>query len=371
MEIHNCHAHVFTNRAVPNGFLFPGMMPLLRTTTGARVIDFALRRLWPFSKTDRLEKVAGFARIGRLPGSAAIFELLQAYYPAGTKFIVLPMDMDFMGAGLAPQPYLKQLEELRTLRANPKYRDAIVPFVAADPRRPNLLEIVRRHVEEHGFGGIKIYPPLGFFPFDDALDPIYDYAQRTGLPVLTHCSRGGVYSRVPIDRQPRVHPKTGDPLPGRNAEEYAENFAHPDNYRWVLERYPRLKLCLAHYGGGSEWKRYLEEPWTGVGPTNWLTLVSSLIENYDNVYADVAYTACDAKHHPMMKVLINTPKLRERILYGSDFYMVQMDVTERQFSVGLRAYLGEADYRQIAVENPKRFLSRAAVQPPLVPAGGP
>jgi hypothetical protein len=58
-------------------------------------------------------------------------------------------------------------------------------------------------------------------------------------------------------------------------------------------------------------------------------------------------------------VLVNNPLFRTRILYGSDCYMVQMDKSERSFSVNVRGYLGEANFRQIAQDNPREFLAPA------------
>jgi hypothetical protein len=75
------------------------------------------------------------------------------------------------------------------------------------------------------------------------------------------------------------------------------------------------------------------------------------------VYTDISYTAYDKELLPFLKVLVNTHGLREKILYGSDIYMVQLMGTEREFSIYLRGYLGEEDFHQIAVTNPERFLS--------------
>jgi hypothetical protein len=55
---------------------------------------------------------------------------------------------------------------------------------------------------------------------------------------------------------------------------------------------------------------------------------------------------------PLAKVLVNTPHLRERVLFGTDFYVVQAETTEREFSVRLRGALGEPDFWQIANRNP-------------------
>ncbi|MCB0618653.1 MAG: hypothetical protein KDC43_03210, partial [Saprospiraceae bacterium] len=50
---------------------------------------------------------------------------------------------------------------------------------------------------------------------------------------------------------------------------------------------------------------------------------------------------------------------REKILLGSDFYMLQKDYRERRFGIDLRGYLSDDDYWQIAEVNPRRFLANS------------
>jgi hypothetical protein len=39
------------------------------------------------------------------------------------------------------------------------------------------MDLVKKHIEERGFQGIKVYPPVGFYPFDKNLHPILEYAE--------------------------------------------------------------------------------------------------------------------------------------------------------------------------------------------------
>ena len=352
--MYNCHVHAFTSQAVPDGFLPLKLMRLLRTRLGSKMGRLFLRHLWPFGNTDLFDRLAAFISIGNLPSQKEIFEALKGFYPDGTRFVVLPLDMDGMEAGKAPQSYLHQLEELRHLKL--QYPDFILPFVAVDPRRSGLLDLVKKYIEDYEFAGLKLYPPLGYFPCDPKLNRVYAYAEKHAIPVLTHCSRGGIYFKGKITREMRVHPRTGRCLKGKNNKDFTDHFSDPENYKYVLEDFPQLKLCLAHYGGAGEWQSWLRDPWTGTGRKSWLSVVSDLIRSHTNVFADLAYTAYDTRLLPLIKVLVNTPKLGDRILYGSDFYMVQRDVTEREYSINLRAFLGEEDFHKITVENPKAFL---------------
>jgi hypothetical protein len=55
-------------------------------------------------------------------------------------------------------------------------------------------------------------------------------------------------------------------------------------------------------------------------------------------------------------VLLADPKINRQILFGSDYYMVESKASERRFGLDLRGYLGETDFRAIALDNPKAFM---------------
>jgi hypothetical protein len=47
---------------------------------------------------------------------------------------------------------------------------------------------------------------------------------------------------------------------------------------------------------------------------------------------------------------------RQRILFGSDYFVVRQEATEREFSIRLRGSVGEEDFFQMANTNPRQFL---------------
>lgn len=350
MQIHNCHIHTFTTRAVPNRALRFRAVSLARN----RLFRWGLRGLTvlPFKSLDRL---GAFVRIGSRRSQAEIFEVIARFYPDDTKFVVLPMDFEFMEAGKPPQSFFEQLEELEELAR--RYDGRLLPFVAADPRRADVTDLVTDCLENRGFAGVKLYPPLGYYPFDERLDKVFEYAQERSIPILAHCSRGGVYYKGKITEEMRRHPKSGDLLRERKRKKFTDHFSDPRNYKWVLEKFPQLKICLAHYGGGGEWLKHFADPRPSVGQRSWLAVVSDLMREHPNVYTDVAYTAHDRRLWPELAVRLNTDGLKERILFGSDFYMVRMEVTPRQFSIGLRSFVGETAFKQMAEINAATFLS--------------
>ncbi len=362
MRIHNCHVHVFTNQSVPNGFLPFGLVRLLRRPGLARVVRPVGRFLAKLNHaldSRTVDRYAALLNIGTLPSQRAVFEHLRGFYPADARFVVLPMDMAFMDAGKVNRPLEEQLDELARLKR--ELPDILFPFVAVDPRRPGFFDLVRRYVEDHGFHGIKLYPPLGYFPCDPRLNELYAYAEAHRLPIITHCSRGGVYSRKRITREMLRNPCTGEVLKKARKSRFTDHYADPRNYLPVLARFKRLKLCLAHFGGEDEWRDFLENSWDfnqeGATRKSWFSVVKDdLIRPHAHVYADISYTMYDPGFLPLLKVLLEDPAVRPRVLYGSDYYVVVQDLSERAFSVNVRAYLGEDLYQQIAEQNAEAFL---------------
>lgn len=350
-SIINCHTHIFTFESVPKNFLPFGIVRLLSQYRIGRSIGRFLNRLNPKSNNDLFDRFATFINVGNKKSQLEIFNLLRMFYPENSKFIVLSMDMEYMGAGKVPMKFEAQLDELSHLKK--AYPDTIYPFICVDPRRPNVSDLVKIYVENHNFGGIKLYPPLGYYPFDRRLYPIYEYALSHDIPIISHCSPPAVFYRGKIES---IHPITGESLPQKNRQLFVDRLTHPDNYEHVLKDFPDLKICLAHFGGGCEWEKYLQTPWEKGMEKCWFSTILDLIKNHDNVYADVSYTLHDIRLLPLLKVILQDQKLRSRILYGSDFYMTELGLSERSFGINLRAYLDELEYWQISSVNPQVFL---------------
>jgi predicted TIM-barrel fold metal-dependent hydrolase len=135
-----------------------------------------------------------------------VFGLVRGYYPKGTRFIVLPMDMTHMGRGRPARTIDQQHSELIRLREC--YPEAIL-FAAVDPRRLDVDKTIE-FLESHQFRGIKLYPPLGYHPNDPTLEPLYSFAEDRGLAVMTHCSRpAGVQYRGKISYAHADRPDDG------------------------------------------------------------------------------------------------------------------------------------------------------------------
>jgi predicted TIM-barrel fold metal-dependent hydrolase len=330
---------------VPKGFPNKALAPLVRVPLLRKPLSAVMRAVNPFSSHDRFDRFANFLKVSNLRTQREVFQTVRAYYPLSTRFVVLPMDMAFMGYGKPRKNIHEQHRELEALAADPDFGQQVIPFAAVDPRHAGIVDTTKDLVNNHGFRGIKLYPPLGYNPNDPTLRLVYEFAQQAGIPVMTHCSKGGVRSKD---------------MP----KEDSTALTDPDQYKVVLRDFPELRLCLAHFGGDMEWKRYRDDPWDETSTEadkSWLGKIFDMVKSgdYPNLYTDISYTIFDFdKNVDILRVLMaRDPALVERILFGSDFFMVEREkFSERTLSMSLRARLGEDLFQKIAETNPERYL---------------
>jgi predicted TIM-barrel fold metal-dependent hydrolase len=216
-----------------------------------------------------------------------------------------------------------------------------------DRRRPSAFDLVTWAVQDMGFVGVKLYPPMGFLPagnaevsqryparaeavpdfprkLDAALDKLYAWAAAEGVAVMAHASNSN-----------------------GAADEYSER-ANPKGWGPVLERYPTLRLNLAHFGGFEG-----RIPDAGLDGT-WEAAVGRLIAEDRSVYADVSY------YSEVLRAPADGPEPRQlaklmrqflraydpnliHLMYGSDWIMVGLEQDHE-------AYLGRVSqfFRQVA-----------------------
>ncbi len=352
--MYNCHIHIFTNRDVPNRFLPLALVPILRSTAGYKTITTILKNLIFWTDNDILDRYVKFVTTGRLGSQQKILEKCLPFYPEGTRFIVLPMDMAYMGAGKVPRAYIDQLSDLYQVSL---LHPQVIPFVHVDPRRKGVLDLVKRCVEEWNFKGIKLYPPLGVFPYDERFNPIFQYCESMDLPILTHCSPfNPVHYKGSRKELLKLLEKSKYPIAtkGKSNKELCAHFTYPGNYVEVITQFPLLRICFGHFGSQYYWDQFIHNP---AAPENWMRIIRDLCIQYPNFYTDISFTMAETKYFSLLKVMLTDEKLSKKILFGSDYYMVQVESDERRFGLDLRAYLGEDNFNKIAQENPQRYLS--------------
>lgn len=341
-RITNCHIHSFTLAHVPAHFLPAPLDVLLRTPYLWRPARWLLTYLNPFDDRDKYQRYTNFVRVASKRTQREIYEAILPRYPHGTRFVVLPMDMSYMGAGAPPSGLDAQHEELAQLRD--QYPTTIIPFAAVDPRRGGVLAMLRELVETRGFRGIKVYPNLGYAPDHPVLMDVWAYAAARGIPVMAHCSRGGVRQR------------------GLRAADL-DRLTAPHHWRPVLEAFPSLRVCLAHMGGSEEWERHFHDRRRDEQPLerqSWLGQILSMLreERYAGLYTDISYTLfAFGRYAAPLSVFLTDPRVARGVLFGSDYYMAERErEDERSLSIRLRRALGEESWWRIADTNPARYL---------------
>jgi predicted TIM-barrel fold metal-dependent hydrolase len=211
--------------------------------------------------------------------------------------------------------------------------------------------MVRYAIEAGGFVGVKVYPPVGFAPLDnlhlrtgeplsgridDALRALYGYCQAEDVAITTHASA---------------------------ANEYAlglRELVAPNRWRPVLEAFPGLRLNFGHFG----------HDYGVVGSDTaqaWIQQAATLIQNHAHVYADLANSPLvyDTKYAARLIVLLRDivarfPKVKRRIMYGSDWWLARLDPEAGKAAERFRAVLGDVfnpgELDDVMGRNALRFL---------------
>jgi hypothetical protein len=204
----------------------------------------------------------------------------------------------------------------------------------------------------------------------------------------------------------------------RNAD-FSNNFTHPMNYLCLLEEpllrklvaaspdeklrdlfgyknvvepmaynLCNLKICMGHFGGEDEWKKYFERdrynfssqlakyPLTGIRffedvqgkpargkpeqlwkYTDWYSIICSMMLQYPNIYADISYILHgDRDVLPLLKQTLKSPELSHKVLYGTDFFVVRNHKSDKHMLADMMGGLTEEEFDQIARINPKKYL---------------
>jgi uncharacterized protein len=364
MQITNCHIHTFTADHVPTRYA--GFFGKFLRFRPFRIVVLWIMRFVGHTPRSHLARYARILETSYIGGQEAIFKIVQGFYPEGTRFVILPMDMTCMKAGPLRKSIAEQHDCLERLQK--RFPDGLITlFAAVDPRHPNIAATTTELLERGGFRGIKLYPPLGYHPDHPALADLYRYASEHAIPVLSHCSRRGVLYRGKATAAMRSTGGSEGEWDELSNKEKIIRLAAPANFVPVLDKHPKLKLCLAHFGGDEEWAKYRKESSSSGNPDpdrSWVAKIADLIKSgrYENLYTDISYTlfADDAYVH-MLKKLLADPQLRRRVLFGSDFYVVEdAKLEERKTWPRIRSVLGENLFRTIAEENPREYLGTAA-----------
>lgn len=206
-------------------------------------------------------------------------------------------------------------------------------------RSPTALDLAREAVEERGFVGVKLYPPMGFLPtnnaasgltypdgsgpgfaakIDDALERLFVWAEGAGVPLLAHAANTNGAGK-----------------------EYSER-ANPAGWEAVLTRHPNLRLNLAHFGGFDE----------VAGGDPWEEATGRLFSLFPNTYTDLSYLSESLPSaSPQRRAyiadqirafLLRFPGSDLRLVYGSDWIMLGREADHQLYFESVQTLLGRA-----------------------------
>lgn len=421
MQFFNVHSHVFNIRNAPKNFLslfLPDVAAnlidkLTNTDAGSATFQFLLSKLGG----NLGKRYASFLQVGKSRNQREIFENLRKQYDdPHLKIVALTMYMEKCGAGPSETGYEGQLDGiLEVKKENP---DNLLVFLGIDPRWKStgaeLKQTVERYFENkiqvnaersvYPFVGLKIYPSLGFYAFDEKLKETFEWAAEKGVPVLSHCSYlGGIYSNDTNHVNSSLNPfdvysgqqysvnfgaGTPPPVPDRSRNFFkwilgqtdnlrnlntCSYFLEPASFRTLIDYFSKkekpLKICLAHFGGEDhildEFKGRGTGTIFGMIQQNWCAQIKDLIARYPNVYTDIAYAVGNPKTHDAFLNDLNNPKLKSNMMFGTDFFMTERVLPEKDDyatfkKAALARPIGTSNAWEImASENTANFLRSA------------
>lgn len=262
------HVHIWKRAMLPNSILRAYLDPLLELDG---LIDMSIDReqAWPMSEVNAEMLVSSMDVAGL------------------DKSVILPLDF---GRIEEPRVSIESYNEW-VFESCISYEDRLIPFVGVDPMRGRrALDIIEKMVKKFDARGVKIYPGTGFRPDDSSLREFWELVDGLNLIVVSHAGA----SWGPLD----------------------ENFNHPIYFWNVLDRFPSIKIIIAHLGGKWRFETY------------------QLAKQFSNVYADCS--ALQGWLPSQSEVAISRLKeaasiMPDRLIFGSDWPLFDMSCPHSQW----------------------------------------
>lgn len=233
---------------------------------------------WPFPDAfdDDFIRQASGAKAGASVDLTVRLEDYRAAAPAGTRTAVfggkarlsgLWVDDDYVADYVARDP------------------EHLVGFLSVDPNQPGWEDEMRRGHDELGLRGVKLLPMYAGFGVDDPrLEPLWEFAEEKGLPVLLHTGTTFV-RQAPLE------------------------YTLPRRIEPVANRHPDIRFVLAHLGHPYEAECVVT------------------IRKHPNVHADISalhYRPWQLFHSLM---LAQEYGVWDKLLFGTDYPFTTVDAT--------------------------------------------
>lgn len=288
-------------------------------------------------------------------------EYLRVFAPKGCVSLVTPsfLDMEmWLGGSRARSSIAEQIEVMDLLQVQIARTTELHMhgFVGFDPWRAaaggGSLKLVKQAVLDCGFVGVKLYPPMGFRAFGNgglgfpdgapggieaALRSLYAWCEANDVPIMAHAENSL----------------------GSNCG-YGHR-ASPSWWRQALEKFPNLRVNLAHFGGFDELRRQpppsKECPADAFGKDAWEYIIGETIavDGREHLFADLGYlyeltsSQFDGRTRSEIRGYLKTFQARydpdvRHLLYGTDWTMIAKELDHNDYMSRLGAQLTVAGY---------------------------
>lgn len=350
------HVHTFNHKDVPNGYLGIRVPMSRKFVSGCANL---LKRLGSWFRNKEITGTSYFLRMFKMKDEDLCRKLLT-YYPPNT--VVCPLMMDMRGSVKGKMRTGMQDQLLTMRRLCDQWDGHILPFLGINPLADDVFSRFEswvlpgeKHLDVSPFWGIKLYPCMGYLPSDPDLMAIFAKCEQYGIPIMVHCSAATVKTTKHRIKNIEYYDIDGKLQRIRRRWFWGKDydwFNDPKHWLPVFARYPKLTVCFAHFGGIDQWKRYM------AGKDNtWVHRIVWLMGMYPNVYADFSYTLHNRKAVLALKELMDeNSRVCERVLYGSDYYMLVREGHMRSIMVAFRTIMGDFNAKSVVFINPRRFL---------------
>jgi predicted TIM-barrel fold metal-dependent hydrolase len=194
-----------------------------------------------------------------------------------------------------------------------KTNNIVIPFGCVWPDDSNRFDYIEKIFDEYNFYGIKIQPLVQKFHLDDErMYKIYDFILDRGKWLMVH-----------IGTAP-----------------YRNEYVGYDNFMNFMEKYPDIKVIVAHMGA-FEYNKFLK-----------------LLDKHQNLYLDTAMIYIPNNIFPERGPKRPKPNdlvsYQDRILFGSDFPNIPYEYENATKGL-LQFDLSKSFYHNIFFKNAKRI----------------
>ncbi|WMJ89488.1 amidohydrolase family protein [Anaerocolumna sp. MB42-C2] len=242
---------------------------------------------------------------------------VEMEYGRVDKAALLPLDLTTTEGGcIVTNDQIAQLVS--------EHPERFIGFASVDPHREDALEVLDYVFGTLKLKGLKLNPAKQhFYPMDDCMQPIYEKCLEYNKPVIFHAG---------LSWEP----------------DCITEYAHPLKFEGVAVKYPKLRICLAHFA----WPFVRE--------------MVMLMIKYPNVYTDTSVLYMDSPEESMMRLftvdmgpLWTERALHSQIMFGSNGPRFrQFKLLRALDKVPMKEYAREGIY----YKNALRFLGEEGVE---------